>query len=262
MAQTRAPHSSKRTVIIHGKKVTDLSPRHGRPECDLWGVTRANVRFWKGRLRDWTAWVDVHPLVATRRFPGIPERRPDAWRWYLEQDGTRPIYLMAPEHHPVGSDRAEAERRFAMVPGATPFPIREIQHAAPINGEPNRWFVEQAGMMIAKAVLLDGYERIILNGIGCVTTLEFERLHRSILYWIAFARGRGVEVYVEGPSIYHTPAELYAYQRFNFDELEKAKIEIQRRDTRPDPQGLLEINLREQRRGRPPRYRIAPEDLV
>jgi hypothetical protein len=243
-----------RTVIIHGKKVTDLSPRAGRPEADLWGVTRANCRFWKGKLLDWTAWYDVHPLAATTGFPGIPERRPDAWAWMLAQDGTRPIYLQAPEAHAT-ANQALALKRFNMIPGARRFPIREIQAAFPINGEPNRWFIEQAGMMIAKAIL-DGYERIILNGIGTQTTFEFERAHRSILYWIAFARGRGVQVEVEGPSIYHTPRAIYAYEKFNYDELAAAQQDTKDADSRAEYASQAEINRQEQARGRPPKFRI------
>lgn len=245
-----------KTVIIHGKKWTKegdyTSPKAGRPECALWTVTRAICRFWKGKLTDWDEHYDIHPLTKCGRFLGIPQRRPDAWEWYCKQDGTRPIYLQAPEqHHP--SHQAEALRLFHEVPGARRFPIREIQRAAPINGEPNRWFVEMTGMLIAKAVLLDGYERIILNGIGCMSTLEFQVAHRSILYWIAFARGRGVQVEIEGPSIYHTPQEIYAYERFNYDEVQQASREVA---LMPQWIAQEEVNRQERERGRPRRFRI------
>jgi hypothetical protein len=250
-----------RTVIIHGKRVTERSPRAGRPECDLWGVTRANCRYWHGRLLDWTEWVDVHPLVATPDFPGIPERRPDAWRWYLQQDGTRPIWLMAPEQHPAGSDYEKAARRFAMVPGARAFPIREIQAHYPINGEPNRWFVEQTGMMLAAAGMR-GYERIICNGIGGNTRADWQVAHRSILYWIAFLRGRGVTVEIEGPSIYHTPSAIYSYGKFNYRELHKARVEQAQIDSgfHDDIAAKEDVNAREIARGRPPKFRIPPPE--
>lgn len=246
-----------RTVIIHGKKISTESPRAGRPACALWGVTRANAKFWGGKLLDWTEWVDVHPLVQNANFPGIPERRPDGWRWMLQQDGTRPIWLMAPEAHPPAV-QAEAFRRFAQVPGARRFPIREIQRAFPINGEPNRWFVEQAGMMIAKAAH-EGYQHIILNGIGAQTGYEFERAHRSILYWLAFARGRGIRVTIEGPSIYHTPSQIYAYEKFNYDELEEARAERRERERRPDHEAMAQANADQRRRGRPDKFRLPPE---
>lgn len=243
-----------KTVIIHGKRISPQSPRDGRPECALWGISRANCRYWQGQLHDWTEWVDVHPLTATQEFPGIPERRPDAWKWMREQDGSRPIWLQAPEAHRP-EDQALALARFNEIPGARRFPIREVQHAFPVNGEPNRWFVEQAGMMIGKACL-DGYERIILNGIGCVSTLAFERTHRSILYWIAYVRGRGLTVEIEGPSIYHMPGKIYAYETFNYEEFARVQREKHAEELGPNLAALAQINNAERRRGRPPKYRL------
>jgi hypothetical protein len=252
-----------RTVIIHGKRVSDHSPRHGRPACDLWGVTRANARFWHGRLHDWTEWTDVHPLVPAGRFTGIPERRPDAWSWMKRQDGSRPIFLQAPEHHPR-EHYQQALDRFSEIPGAVRFPIREIQKAFPIQrvvdgvvvNAPNTWFVEQTGMMIAHA-LLRGYQRIILNGVGCVTRIDWQVAHRSILYWMAEARGRGVIVEVEGPSIFHTPAQLYAYERFNYEEFEQAQLEVYELvENGPANAIKADINARERARGRPIRHKI------
>jgi hypothetical protein len=248
-----------KTVIIHGIKISELSPRAGREECALWGVTRAACRFWKGKLLDWTEWYDTHPLVATSKFPGIPERRPDAWKWYRDQDGTRPIYLQAPEAHPLAL-RDEAFKRFNSVPGAVRFPIREIQHRFPINGEPNRWFVEMAGMLIAKA-LHDGYERIILNGIGTQTSYEFERAHRSILYWIGHARGMGIQVEIEGRSIFQTPNAIYAYEKFNYDELEQARQDTKDAAQAAEYASQAAINQQQRARGRPPKFRVPPEFL-
>src|SRR5688572_11722173 len=113
-----------KTVIIHGKRDSPESPRKGRPECALWGVTRANTHYWGSRLSDWTAWFDIHPLTQAGRFDGIPQRRPATWDWFKAQDGKRPIYLMDPE---VSDDPVRARELFAQVPGATVFPIREIQ---------------------------------------------------------------------------------------------------------------------------------------
>lgn len=251
-----------RTVIIHGRKVSPHSPRAGREDCELWGVTRANARggphFWGGKLTDWTRWFDLHPLTQTDRFPGIPERRPDAWAWYCAQDGSRPIYLQGPEYTRP-ANRALAEERFRMVRGAVSFPVREVQAAFPVDQgrgpEPNRWFIEQTGFMIAFA-LLEGFERIILNGIGTMTTMEFKVAHETILYWMAFARGRGAEVFIEGPSIYKMPGSIYAFEKFNYDELAQARQERRDIARREDLSGWDELNEKERRRGRPLRRRF------
>jgi hypothetical protein len=195
------------TVIIHGVKVSDLSPRHGRPECDLWGVTRCNVKYWGGKLDDWTAWHEYHPLVGSRQCEQLSTRRPDNWEWMCRQDGSRPIYLHDPKlaHHP-----ARAKEFFDMVPGATVFPLEDVREAFPVNGEQNRHFDCQLGLMMAFALYL-GYERIILNGIGTRGAEMIMATHITTLYWIGFARGAGVDVIVEGPSIYQQPAKIYIF---------------------------------------------------
>jgi hypothetical protein len=197
-------------VIIHGKRISDHSPRAGRCDHDLWGVTRCNAKFWNSTLTDWTEWFDLHPLVESAGFEGIQERRPEGWHWMVRQDGTRPIWLQAPKYHQ--GDRVEAKRRFDRVPGATEFPMRDLQDLFPVNGDPDTNFGCQAAQMIAFA-LMRGYTRIVLNGIGEQHSLGSQHAHRSTLYWIAFARGRGVEVVVEGKSTYRQPATVYAYAR-------------------------------------------------
>jgi hypothetical protein len=205
-----------KTVIIHGKRLLGnhyVSPRHGRPACELWGIARANPLFWLNRLTDWTRWADLHPLVTTRTFPGIAERFPEEWRWMQAQDGTRPIYLQAPEAHPR-EVQEQALRRFEEIPGAVRFPLADIQARYPIDGEPNRWFVDQTALLIAFACV-EGFTHIILNGVGQSRRPDFILSHLSHLYWLAFARGLGVTVTIEGPSFLHTPDGVYAYDTFN-----------------------------------------------
>ena len=236
-----------RTVIIHGKRVSVLSPRHGRPECELWGVTRANPKFWSGALKDWTRWFDMHPLVAAGQFPGIADRRPEAWHWYQKQDATRPIYLQAPRAHPVHAQE-QAARRFAEIPGAVEFPLDQVLAAFPILDDGDGWYICMVGMMMAYA-LVEGFEHIILNGIGTNPRIDFQHLHRDTLYWIGLARGRGVRVTIEGPSTYHTPAQVYAYEVLHYEELARARREM----TGPTMADMDEAITRDLKRGRPVR---------
>lgn len=242
-----------KTVIIHGKRISPQAPdpRAGREECELWGCTQGNVKFWGGQLTSWTRWFDIHPLVKTADFDGIPARRPDAWAWYRAQDGTRPIYLQAPEEHPDHAI-AEARRLFDQVPGAVAFPIRELQRAYLVNGEPNRNFRCQIGMMIAFATLLCSFEKIICNGVGMSNRIDFQIAHKDTDDWIWFARGRGLTVEIEGASTHHMPTKIYAYEKLNWVEVAMARSE------RPydELKNLHEINQRELRRGRPIRHRI------
>ena len=242
-----------KTIIIHGAKVDgdDRYPKYGR-EAELWGCTRANTRHWGSRLKDWDRWFDVHPLVKTHDFAGIPERRPEAWRWYCAQDGTRPIYLQAPEAHRV--KREEALARFNQVPGAKRFPIDRVQEMFPVrerwNGpeEPTRMFYCQVGMMLAFAIH-EGGDPIVLNGIGQPRHMAHQHLHRDIGYWMGFARGLGIDVVIDGRSSFLMPEYLYAYDKHHFMELE----EMRRTGGHESEQDIYERVVRETRRGRPAR---------
>jgi hypothetical protein len=240
-------------VIIHGAQIpgTTHSPKHGRPGAQLWGCTRANIKYWGGKLGDWDAWCDVHPLTATNDFQGIPQRRPETWRWYCQQDGTRPIYLQAPEAH---ADVDAARRLFDQVPGARRFPIAEIQEFyklrerwdAPL--EPSRYFYCQVAMMMAFAGYL-GFDTVVLNGIGQPRHVAHQHLHRDIGYWMGLLRGRGIDVVIDGSSTFLMPERLYAYDGHHFEELGAIREHgIHEREGE-----MFDRVMREVRRGRPVR---------
>ena len=209
-----------RRVIITGRRVTAQSPIVGREDAELWGVTRCAAKFWRGQLPGWTRWFDTHPLTTTRRFLGMPERRRMAWDWYLQQDGSRPIYLQDPKH---ASSPEKARALFDRVPGAVPFPLEQIREFYKLpSGERESWWTCLLGELLAFAGM-EGFEQVILSGIGTVNTMNSQHAHRCTEYWIGYLRGRGVDVRVEGPSIYRQPTSIYAYEHVRFPDLEARK---------------------------------------
>jgi hypothetical protein len=192
---TLPPHPSagdgKKTVIIHGKKVTHSSPRDRWPGAELWGVTRCNVVFWHESLANWSRWFDIHPVQSAPHHRGILAKRPEAWAWYRKQDTTRPIYLLEP--HPD-------------VPASVAFPRQWVQDTLKTSR-----FTVSVDWMIGLA-LCEGFERIVLNGIGTRFEADYQFAHQGILYWIGRAQGAGVDVVIEGPSCYAEPALVYGYE--------------------------------------------------
>lgn len=190
-----APHprsgDGKKTVIIHGKKVTHRSPRQRWPGSELWGVTRCNVLFWFESLTDWTRWFDVHPVHPEPHHRGILAKRPEAWEWYKRQDPSRPIYLLEP--HPD-------------VPASVAFPRQWVQDTLKTSR-----FTVSVDWMFGLA-LCEGFERIVLNGIGTRFEPDYQFAHKGIEYWIGRAEGMGVDVVIEGPSCYTEPAKVYGYE--------------------------------------------------
>jgi hypothetical protein len=191
--QTPDPRAAdgRKTVILHGKRVTPLSPAGRWPGAELWGIGRCNTFYWHQTLLDWTRWFDLHPVERTPHHKGIKVMRADAWAWYCRQDVGRPIYLL--EQHP------DCLASFA-------FPLRWVCQTLQ-----TRRFTSSAELIIAFA-MVSGFTRIVLNGIGTRTAQEFQYAHKGILYWIGRAEGAGVEVVIEGPSIYREPTHLYGYE--------------------------------------------------
>jgi len=181
----------KKTVIIHGKRVSEVSPLRRWPGAELWGVTRCNVLYWRESLADWTRWFDVHPVEVSAYHLGIKAKRPEAWAWYKRQTTGKPIYLLEP--HPE-------------VPDSVGFPRQIVQEALHSTR-----FTVSVDWMFALA-LYEGFERIVLNGIGTRFECDYQFTHQGILYWIGRAEGAGVEVVIEGPSCYHEPTKVYGWE--------------------------------------------------
>jgi hypothetical protein len=184
-------HDGVKTVIITGRRIAPESPKVRWPHAELWGVTRCNTFYWRETLTDWDRWFDVHPVQPTDYHKGILAKRPEAWEWYTRQRSGRPIYLLEP--HPD-------------VPDSVAFPRAEVQAFFDTSQ-----FTVSVDWLIALA-LMEGFQRIVLNGIGTRMEPTYQYAHKGILYWIGFARGRGVEVLIEGPSCYAEPEKVYGYE--------------------------------------------------
>lgn len=181
----------RKTVIIHGKRVTELSPKLRWPHAELWGVTRCNVLYWRESLTDWDRWFDIHPVESTDYHRGILAKRPEAWAWYCRQPVGRPIYLTEP--HPD-------------VPASVAFPRQMVQDTLQTTR-----FTVSVDWMIGLA-LCEGFRRIVLNGIGTRFEPDYQYAHKGIAYWIGRAEGAGVELIVEGPSCYASPEQVYGFE--------------------------------------------------
>lgn len=181
----------KKTVIIHGKRISALSPKLRWPHAELWGVTRCNVLYWRESLPDWDRWFDLHPVHPEAHHKGILAKRPEAWAWYCRQRGGRPIYLL--EQHPE-------------VPDSVAFPRQRIQEYFKTTR-----FTVSVDWMIGFAIA-EGFERIILNGIGMRYEPDYQFAHQGILYWLGRAEGMGLDLVIEGASCYCAPEKVYGYE--------------------------------------------------
>jgi hypothetical protein len=213
-----------RGVIFHGIRSGDRSPRAGREGFELWGVTRAAAKYAPGELDDWTRWFDTHTFEAMGLWPGLKASREQTIEWYKREPANgRPIYMQ----------RADPE-----IPASRAYPLAEVQAAFPIDeGDgpiPNRMFGCMVDYLFGLA-LMEGLAPIVLNGIGMSHDAGHQYVHRTTIGWIQFARGRGVQVIVEGASCYRNAGrQLYGYERYGYEELDQIMASYPQTPSTPD----------------------------
>ena len=190
-----------KTVVIHGKVIEPVSPKVQFPDADLWVCTHTQQQYTKrgARLDDWDEWFELHPVERTPFYAGVRHLRPNTLAWYrtLPAHG-RPLWMLTVDK---------------TIPASRRFPIEDVEAAFPPdpNEDGHHWTC-QVDYMIPYAILR-GYDHIVLHGHGVESKRIAHMLdHRGILYWIGFARGRGVRVTVLKPSWYRAPKKRYAYE--------------------------------------------------
>ena len=202
-----------KTVIIHGRRISQDSPRKGREHAELWTSNNNVVDYWDGEL-DWMRHFDLHPIERTGHYrEGIKGYRAATWEWYKQLKPIHPIdqklryrtvYLLEP-HGEVPAGRA--------------YPLATIRKWVSGYSGVDR-LTTTVDMQIGLA-LFEGVDEIILNGVGLITAdhrghtalrPEWQMKHKGILWWIGFAEGRGVKVTVEGPSIFTSQGKVYGYE--------------------------------------------------
>lgn len=165
--------------------------------AERWGTNAVMFRRYGGEFDRWTRWFDLH------RTPHILKQRPDAYAWYAQQDGTRPIYQWE-----VNSE----------IPGSRAYPVEAIRRffgddaledpRYPERPESDFW--GSLAWMFALAIY-EGFEAIDLFWF-VVDTHCHERQIPSVRYWIGQARGRGIRVTVHGDSSLKPSGPLYGWQ--------------------------------------------------
>lgn len=163
-----------------------------RTDCETWGTNNVMWARYSGEVPHWTRWVDAHPIAH------IQSRRPDAYTWYQQQDGSRPIYLAEPD---------------PTIPGAVVFPFHELVtfFSTPEHREGDFW--GSISWMLALAIA-EGFERIELFWFALMND-QYTKQVPSTRYWMGQARGRGIDVVIHGDSALKPDHKLYGCEQLS-----------------------------------------------
>lgn len=201
-----------KSVVFIGKRTIPGSPKTQWPDAELWGATHSFTKYQKklGPLEGWDQWFDLHTFGPTKDnagrvfYKGIKQRRPHSYDWYRtlpgpNQPGYRPLWLLEPD---------------PTIPAGVIFPLAEVRKEFAIFDDmdqktPGGWWTCQIDLEIAFAIM-QGFDHLILHGHGISADVRHFANHRGILYWIGYARGRGVRISVLSPSTwYRAPLKAY-----------------------------------------------------
>lgn len=157
------------------------------PDADRWGTNNMMFARYGGDFTDWSLWSDLHPLEHIRA------RRPQAYEWYTQQDGSKPILMW--EAHPE-------------IPGALAYPKAEVLDYFSIGqAEPERDFWGSLSWLLALAIYRQ-YEQIDLLWFALMND-QYTKQVPSTRYWIGQARGRGIKITVHGDSMLKHQGPMY-----------------------------------------------------
>ena len=197
----------KRVAIIgFASSSRDQAP-YGDESFEIWSLNHAYTH-----VPRWDRWYEIHDKAHFQR---------DLLRDGMPQDGKRHVDWLKQE--PAGGRPIYCQEHYDDIPASVRFPRQEI----------NAWFRKNGGLMLEEAGLPDGYfaedyytstpaqmmalaiyegfEEIHLYGIDMLQAEEYFYQRSGVEYYVGFARGRGIKVYIPQTSALCKANYVYGY---------------------------------------------------
>ena len=185
---------NKKTVVMVGTHPQSLAlaPLNETGIDELWGLNdSATLKMIETNMDRFDRWFQLHHRWrVTRHHTRLEE---DHWDWLQKDHGDMKIYM---------------QRKFADVPNAVKFEMREISDQL-IGGMlprgagfSQRYYSSTFAYAIAQMIYekvngINDWERCEIYGCELVQTeMEYFRQRPNIEWWLGYARGVGIEVYV------------------------------------------------------------------
>lgn len=196
----------KRVAIIgFASSSRDQAP-YADESFEIWSLNHAYTH-----VPRWDRWFEVHPKAHFQR---------DLLRDGMPQDGKRHMDWLKQE--PAGGRPIYCQEHYDDIPASVRFPREEINEWLRKNGGqeleqalPDGFFVDDyytstPAEMLALA-LYEGFEEIHLYGIDMLQAEEWGYQRSGCEYYVGFARGRGIKVYIPQTSALCKANYVYGY---------------------------------------------------
>ncbi len=163
-----------------------------RDDTEIWGM---NDLY--SHLEKWSRWFDIHDFDSAD---------PNS----IKNHKTNRAKLQKLEAYKKMECPIYCQEAWEEIPTAIKYPLQEIQKEL-CNGEKG-YFTNQVSYMIALAIY-EKFDKISLYGIDMAVDDEYEHQRPSVEYWIGYARGKGIEVYVPNDSSLLKTNYIYGYEQ-------------------------------------------------
>jgi hypothetical protein len=212
--------TEKRTrvaIVGFASSSRDMVP-YADESFEVWSLNHA-YSF----IQRWDRWFEIHPFSHFTR---------DLLRDGGPQDGKRHLEWLASE--PAGKRPVYCQDTYSEIAASVKWPRDEINawFASQANGHEGRvplplgfhagdYFTSTPAEMVAHAIY-EGFEEIHLYGVDMLQSEEYFYQRSGCEYYVGFARGRGIKVYVPPQSALCKANYVYGYTE-PATELEKVQ---------------------------------------
>jgi hypothetical protein len=171
--------TKKKKVAIVGFASSSRDQAPQDDDFEVWGLNSLYLRV----NSKWDRWFEMH---STKDLPGV---YPETWREHKKwlQDFPGPIYM----HEEMDE-----------FPNSAKFPIEEMR---PKFGD---YYTSTVAFMLALAIH-EGFGEIHVYGVDMVGDDEYGHQRANAEYFIGYAKGAGIKVYVPPQSALLTAGEAY-----------------------------------------------------
>ncbi len=206
----------KLAIIGTAPSSIHLAP-YNNPDYEIWGLNGVYSYIDFANITNITRWFDIHSMECIKEI--YTSTHYAYGSGYLEwiKNLTIPIYM---------------QEVFEEVPTSVKYPLEEI-----LARFPRKYFTNSISWMLALAIY-EGYEDISIYGVDMATASEYACQRPSCEYFIGYAEGLGVKVYLPDQSDLLKTPFLYGFEDEKKDfmkakllarkqELEQKKAEFQ-----------------------------------
>jgi hypothetical protein len=198
------PKRTKVAIVGFASSSRDQAP-YGDESFEIWSLNHAY-----SHVPRWDRWYEIHPRAHFQK---------DLMRDGLAQDGQRHVGWLAQE--PAGGRPIYCQEHYDDIPASVRWPRAEINEWLRKNGglgpddlalgfHAEDYYTSTPGQMIAQAIW-EGFEEIHLYGVDMLQAEEYYYQRSGCEYYVGFARGRGIRVYVPPTSALCKANYVYGY---------------------------------------------------